>query len=323
LAIVSDRSNFPAPSTAPRSPLVAGSYQPRWRRSGGAALFAGLAAVTLLFAEPLYRLINYALEEDLHSHALIVPFVVGYLVWWGRATRPPRASPDRLAAAVFTAAALGLLLARHATSIRWTEEGGLALTTLAYVLLLWAVCAWFLGRPAMKSLVFPLALLLFLPPLPPGTRQVLEAGLQQPSALMALLAFKVAAIPVLYDNLSFQLPGVRLAVAPECSGLHSTLALFLCSLLAGHVFLRAPSLRGLLAAAVLPLGILRNGARIFIVGDLCVRHGPDMIDSWIHRHGGPLFFAASLLPLVGLLYLLVRYERRSRAASTAPALFSP
>jgi len=61
-----------------------------------------------------------------------------------------------------------------------------------------------------------------------------------------------------------------------------------------------------LVAVVIPLGILRNGFRIFVIGALCVHFGPQMINSPIHRRGGPLFFALSLIPLFLLLWWLRR-----------------
>jgi hypothetical protein len=70
-------------------------------------------------------------------------------------------------------------------------------------------------------------------------------------------------------------------------------------------------------AFVIPLGILRNGFRVFVIGMLCVHVGPRMIDSVIHHRGGPLFFALSLVPLFLLLWWLRRGERRVEATTTA------
>jgi len=39
-----------------------------------------------------------------------------------------------------------------------------------------------------------------------------------------------------------------------------------------------------------------------------VHIGPHMINSVIHRRGGPFFFALSLLPLFAMLWLLRRQE---------------
>src|ERR1019366_1721887 len=95
-------------------------------------------------------------------------------------------------------------------------------------------------------------------------------------------------------------------------GIRSSLMLFIMSLLTGYLFLRKPWNRTMLALAVIPLALLRNGFRIFVIGQLCVRIGPDMINSPIHRHGGPLFFILALLPLFLLLLFLRKSERANK-----------
>jgi exosortase/archaeosortase family protein len=112
------------------------------------------------------------------------------------------------------------------------------------------------------------------------------------------------------QDLIFRLPGITLEVAPECSGIHSTLALFITSTIAAYLYLKSPWRRVALVAAVLPLALLRNGFRIVTIGELCVHIGPDMINSYIHRHGGPIFFTLSLVPFAFILVLLKRSERR-------------
>ena len=109
----------------------------------------------------------------------------------------------------------------------------------------------------------------------------------------------------------FELPGIVLQVAQECSGIRSSWVLFITSLLASHLFLESPWRRFVLVAFVIPLGILRNGFRVFVIGMLCVHVGPHMIDSVIHHQGGPLFFALSLVPLFLLLWWLRRGEQRA------------
>jgi exosortase/archaeosortase family protein len=86
--------------------------------------------------------------------------------------------------------------------------------------------------------------------------------------------------------------------------------LFITSLLASHLFLKSPWRRIVLVAFVIPLGIVRNGFRILVIGLLCVHIGPYMIDSVIHHQGGPLFFALSLVPLVLFMAWLRRRERQ-------------
>ena len=39
---------------------------------------------------------------------------------------------------------------------------------------------------------------------------------------------------------------------------------------------------------------------------------PNLAHSYIHTHGGPVFFLLSLIPFLGLLGLLIRAESRRR-----------
>jgi len=176
-----------------------------------------------------------------------------------------------------------------------------------------------MGRATVKALAFPLGLLLFTVPLPSSAVAVIESFFQHTSATAAAVMFKFAGTPFFRDQTYFQLPGINLQVAPECSGIRSSIALFITSIVAGKLFLNSPYLRILFSLAVIPLSIFRNGVRIFTIGELCVHVGPHMIDSPIHHRGGPLFFAFSLIPFAILLLLLAKFERNKRAVNAAPA----
>jgi exosortase/archaeosortase family protein len=104
------------------------------------------------------------------------------------------------------------------------------------------------------------------------------------------------------------LPNIVIEVAQECSGIRSSWVLLITSLLAADLFLKSTWRRALLVCFVIPLAIVRNGFRIAVIGLLCFHFGPQMIHSIIHRRGGPLFFALSLIPLFILLWWLRRGE---------------
>jgi exosortase len=162
----------------------------------------------------------------------------------------------------------------------------------------------------MADTAFPVAFLIFMVPLPDAAVDWLEKASMFASADAAALYFNLAGTPLVRHGTVFELPGIVLRVAQECSGIRSSWVLFITSLLASHVFLRTRWRRIVLVAFVIPLGILRNGFRILVIGLLCVHVGPHMIDSTIHHQGGPLFFALSLVPLLLLLWWLRRQEQR-------------
>jgi len=283
--------------------------------SGRLKLFGLLAAgLTLGFAWPLFGLVRHALESDLHSHALLIPFVAAYLVWRQRnGSLPHPGSSPALAVVpfVFGLAALCALWFARGGASAIVPVDRLALNTFAYLCFIWAGALLVFGGRLLGRFAFPAALLIFIVPMPLAVENVVEVFFQHASAVAASLLFTVTGSTVFQEGLMFRLPGITIWVAQECSGIRSTLVLFITSLLAGQMFLKSPMKRTVLALFIIPLAILRNGLRIFTIGMLCVHIGPDMIDSPIHHRGGPLFFGLSLVPLFLLLLLLRRLERRS------------
>ena len=199
------------------------------------------------------------------------------------------------------------LILRH--RFKLMEEDYLAVMTIAFLLFFFGVCGWFLGRQFLRGNVFPLVFLIFMVPLPGVAVSWIVANLQSGSAAVARGFFTMTGTPFLQDGLMFQLPGISIEIAPECSGIHSSLVLFITSLMASYLFLRTPWKRAVFILVVIPLSILRNGFRVYVIGELCVHIGPHMIDSPIHHKGGPLFLALSLIPLFLLLFVLHKSER--------------
>ncbi len=187
----------------------------------------------------------------------------------------------------------------------------LAVMAFAFVSLVAAGGFLFLGAKWMAAAAFPFAFLIFLVPLPDAVVRWLERASALASAEAAAMYFGIAGTPLVRHGTVFELPGIVLRVAQECSGIRSSWVLFITSILASHLFLKSPWRRFVLVAFVIPLGVLRNGFRVFVIGMLCVHVGPHMIDSVIHHRGGPLFFALSLVPLFLLLWWLRRGERRA------------
>ena len=283
---------------------------PRPHRSRVGGYVGYLLALTLLFIQPLCRLMSYAAQSDLHSHILLVPLITGYLLYIQR-ERPSAAFRSSIAGAVIVG---GIGIAALTAGVEWrgslSANDGLALLTLAFVSAIAAGGFLFFGSKWMAAVAFPVAFLIFMVPLPDGAVDWLEKASMLASAEVAAVYFNVLGTALVRHGTVFELPGIVLRVDRACSGIHSTWVLFICSLLASHLFLKTRWRRIVLVALVFPLGILRNGFRILVVALLCVHVGPQMIDSLIHRRGGPLFFALSLVPLLLLLLWLRRQEMR-------------
>jgi exosortase C (VPDSG-CTERM-specific) len=270
-----------------------------------------VVVLTLVFSSELIALTRHALHSNLHSYIVLVPFVVGYLIHAQRDTLPHtyHRSPY-LAVTSCLIGLLAFLTAWLAPSLSVNDH--LTVMTLAFVCFLAAGGFFFLGRTWMTAAAFPFGFLAFLVPMPDAMADTLETLSKLASANAASLLFDATGTPVLRDGTIFQLPNITIQVGQECSGIRSSWVLLITSLLAANLFLKSTWRRALLVSFVIPLGILRNGLRIWTIGTLCIQIGPQMINSIIHRRGGPFFFLLSLIPLFLLLWWLTKGEQRLR-----------
>jgi exosortase C (VPDSG-CTERM-specific) len=270
-----------------------------------------------VFSKSLFSLMNYVAGQELHSHILLIPFVSAYLIYIRRSSLPTDYTFSPGWAMIPLVAGVIALAAARVSGVfgqPLSQNDYFTLMALSFVSFLAAGGFFFLGRKWMAAVAFPFAFLLFMVPLPDRAIDFLETASKLASAEAANMFFNLTGTPTLRHGTFFELPNITLQVAQECSGIRSSWVLLITSLLAANLFLRTPWRRTALVAAVIPLGVLRNGFRILVIGLLCVNFGPEMINSVIHKRGGPLFFVFSLVPLFLLLWGLRRAEM-SRATS--------
>lgn len=285
------------------------------------------SSVALLagFAIPLWSLLRFSLASDFFSYIPLVPIISAYLIGCNRSKLPKTTHPNWLGTGISFLAGFGLLgvygWAVHSGQ-RLEYTAYLALMSASFLLLLLGTAFYFFGAAVLRAVTFPVLFLVFFVPPPEFLLDPVIGFFQQTSAWTAMTMLKMGGTPVLRDELTLRLPDITLLVAPECSGIHSTMVLLMTAFLGGYMFLQTNWRRAILVLFVTPLAIARNGFRIFVIGELCVHVGPRMIDSWVHRHGGPLFFVLSLIPFFLLLAYLRKTESPAKAIAPAPAVVS-
>ena len=96
-------------------------------------------------------------------------------------------------------------------------------------------------------------------------------------------------------------------VAKQCSGIRSSLYLFLTSLVFGQLFLRTSSRRAFLTLSVLPIAIFKNGLRIVTITLLGNYVHESILTSNLHRKGGIPFMIVAVI----FLALVVKWLRKT------------
>jgi exosortase C (VPDSG-CTERM-specific) len=273
-----------------------------------------LAVVVILtcFGQPLIALAVHAANSELHSYILLVPFVSLYLFYIRREQITKSYSYSAGWASVAFALAFVFLMLALSRRSELGANDFLGMMMLSFLTFLAAAGFGFVGCKWVRSAGFPLAFLIFLIPMPDAMSDALERGSKFLSAEVAALFLSMSGTPVFRDGTIFQLPNMSIEVTEACSGIRSSWVLFITSLLVANLFLKRNWRRAVLVGFVIPLGVIRNGFRVFVIGMLCAYVDPDMINSMIHRRGGPLFFALSLIPLSLALWWLRSGETKHR-----------
>ncbi|MDQ8205202.1 VPDSG-CTERM-specific exosortase XrtC [Pelagicoccus sp. SDUM812003] len=308
-------SKLPEPANAPLSPEK-GSNGPS---KPILYLAAGILVLSAIYFVPLRLLWSLAISSDLYSHVILIPAVSIYLVWDNRRQQRPAPSPSKplLALVPLAVGALSLLVF-FTSSFDLSDpdqlESYLAYSIFSYACFVIALCFLSFGTATLRQQIFPILFLVFIAPFPAELRIGIQTFLQHASAEVSFWFIQIAGIPVFREEgLVFHMPTISMEVAPECSGLRSSLVLFIVSTVGSYLFLKTQWKRSVFVMLVIPIGILRNAIRILVLAWQCYHTGPEMIDGWFHNHGGQPLFAVTLIPLFLTLWLFRRSERPSEA----------
>jgi exosortase len=268
-------------------------------------IFVGLC---IWLGEPLVKLFALASENEHFSHLLLVPVLSFYLLYSNRAAilNSRRWSP-----------LVGLLVMASGAVCYWLADGQdgtqdrLTVAIFAFVVMCWGLFLFSFGDESFRKNLFTLVMLVFMVPLPTVFLDALIGFLQRSSAEVTALLFSVLHVPVYREGFIFSLSNFTIYVAEECSGIRSFLALVITSLVAGHWFLTSGWARTALVVVVVPLAIIKNAFRIVGLTLLANYVNPTYLtDSALHRTGGIPMFLLSLIVLIGVVWLLRRWESR-------------
>ena len=275
-----------------------------------------LAIACLVFAKPLVTLVHYAITNDNASHALLIPFLVAWLLYIEGKVIFTDPAHDVAAGSLVMAGAVVSTCWAFFAETRLHSPDALTYYILAFVLTCLAGLSFILGRKTLRKGSFAFLFLFLLIPLPSYILDPVVRYLQHGSAMIASAIFDVAGVPVLRDGLTFRLSRASIEVAPECSGIRSSLALLILALLICHFSFRPLWKKAIFVAVGLFITIVKNGVRIATLTLLANYVDPGFLYGNLHREGGILFFLIGLLLLLPVYWLLKRYGNELQTASS-------
>jgi len=279
-----------------------------------------LAALVAIFWGPLCALVSLSLRRNEYSHIILTPFISVLLLYWRRREVFARSlctcGPSAIAILV------GVLLygvARHVgVTVSQDVAPSFSLSILGFAITCVGAFIFVYGWSAFRAALFPLGFLLFLVPLPTVLLTRVVDFLQEGSSETAAIILRTVGVPFLRQGLVFRFADFSIEVAAECSGIRSSTALLITTLLAAQMFLRSNWKKLALCILVVPISIAKNGLRIATLSTLAAYVNRAFLFGRLHRDGGFVFFAIGLLVLWGALRLLQLGDNPIAPADRSP-----
>ena len=274
------------------------------------ALMLVFIGVSILLAYQPLRSLMSAGRSDYYSHILLIPFVTGYFLFLERKRILSDTGYSWKHGAPLIAAGL-LAYAFALWQKGWLGANDFAsLTTASSILVLWGGFVLIYGPNAFRAGRFSLLFLLFAIPVPLFLLDRLIYVLQIGSTEVTQWLFDLTGTTYFRQGFVFQLAGITIEVAKECSGIRSTLALIISCVVAGHLFLKSGRRQFVLLVAILPITIFKNAVRILTLSLLAIYVDTRFItEGWLHHSGGIVFYIPALGLLGVVLWWLGRGEK--------------
>lgn len=283
-------------------------------------------SLAFLYAQVLAKLGKDWWTDENYSHGLLVPFVIGFIVWAEFDTLKKAAGKPqiRLGFALILLALLALLGGTLGAEI-FTQR-------ISLVLMLVGIIIYFFGAKILQFLVVPFALLVFSIPIPQIIFNRIAFPLQiwaSQAAVWGIRVFEVASVRK--GNVIEILPRgatqiIALEVVQACSGIRSLMTLVTLALVLVY-FTRNKSKSNqtsfwknfdfwravILMFSAVPIAILTNAARVTATGVLTYYYGKRATESVWHEMAGWLVYVVALILLLSVNFGLKYIFRKASA----------
>jgi exosortase len=263
--------------------------------------FLIVLATSIIGWRALFQVGELSVGDERYSHLLFIPVASICIIVWKRDLFLAQVLPSLgWGGSLLLVGLLGYAVVSFSDPLLH-REGSLSLAVASLALMWVATFILCFGLQASRAAVFPLMFLVFMIPAPAFLLSKAILGLQEGSATMTGILFHLLRVPASRNGLIFSLPGVDIEIAEQCSGIRSSLSLFITGVLASYLLLQSTWKRMLLSLITIPVAIFKNGIRIVVLSWLGVYVNPGFLHGKLHQYGGlpvSLLALAILAPIV-------------------------
>jgi exosortase len=262
-----------------------------------APIALSVAAFGFLYRAVIAKLVYDWTYDGNFSHGFLIVPIAAYLVWERR---------KKLAATPIepTVVGLVLLLCSLATLAAGILGVELFLSRVSMIGVIGSVVLFTTGWRFLRVLMFPLAFLLLMIPIPAIVFNQIAFPLQLLASKCAQYTLSMAHIPVLREGNVIVLANTSLEVAEACSGIRSLISLVTLAIVYGYFTDARPWARVVLTLAAVPVAVVSNAARVAGTGVAAHYYGPEVAEGFFHTFSGWMLFLVAFVMLFAIQKLL-------------------
>lgn len=256
-----------------------------------------VAAFAFLYRAVIAKLVYDWTYDGNFSHGFLIVPIAAYLVWERR---------KKLAATPIepTVVGLVLLVGSLATLAAGILGAELFLSRVSMIGVIGSVVLFTTGWRFLRVLMFPLAFLLLMIPIPAIVFNQISLPLQLLASKAAEYTLQMAHIPVLREGNVIVLANTSLEVAEACSGIRSLISLVTLAIVYGYFSDARVWARSVLTLAAVPVAVVSNAARVAGTGVAAHYYGPQAAEGFFHTFSGWMLFLVAFVMLFGIQKLL-------------------
>jgi exosortase len=267
-------------------------------------------AAGLMFYEPFRDLLQSSLRSDYYTHIILIPFISAFLLYQNKKDLFNSVSYGLYIGIPLVLAGIALYVFGRINEGYFNQNDYSSLMAFSAVIVLNGSFILFYGIRTFKAAAFPLLFLALMIPVPVFLMDQIIYSLQVGASEFSNLLFKISGVPYVREGFVFHLPNVSVQVAPQCSGIRSSMALLITSILAGHMFLKTGWKKAALVLCVIPVTFFKNAVRIVTLTLLGAYVNIRILtSSSLHSDGGIIFFILALFIMAPILYYLRKSEK--------------
>lgn len=272
-----------------------------WAREHRLELLITAGLFLLLYGLNFVKLGSDWWNDPNYSHGFLVPVAFFWMVWQKRdELGNARRVPQTWGLGVII---LGLLQLIAGT---WGAENFVAHSSMLVVLI--GMTLFLFGIPVLRSILFPIAWLIFMIPLPSIIFYSVTFPLQLVASRLAGGILDLLRVPNVIEGNVIYLANFTAGVVEACSGIRSLISLLAFAVLAGHFLSMKTWARWVLAISAIPIALGVNSMRVAITGLLGNYLGSEWAEGFFHTFSGWLLFVGALAAMFGVAQLLRRFN---------------